>query len=60
MKEEDCAQLIKSILLGIKHIHKHNYVHRDLKPSNIVLMSEGDYASVKLVDFGLAVKQQTR
>lgn len=60
MKEEDCARLIKSILLGIKHIHKYNYVHRDLKPSNIVLMSEGDYTSVKLVDFGLAVKQQTR
>jgi serine/threonine protein kinase len=58
--DEDAAQLVKSILLGLKHIHNHNYVHRDIKPSNIVLKNSKDYKSVKLVDFGLAVKYQTR
>lgn len=33
-----------------------NYIHRDLKPENIVLISESDLNSVKLIDFGLAVK----
>lgn len=60
LEDEDCARLVKSILLGLKHIHNNNYVHRDIKPSNIVLKNATDYQSVKLVDFGLAVKYQTR
>lgn len=60
LEDGHCARLIKSILLGLKHIHNNNYVHRDIKPSNIVLKRVNDYASVKLVDFGLAIKYQTR
>lgn len=56
--DEDCSYIIKSILLGLKHIHRHDYVHRDLKPSNIVIGQ--DFQNIKLVDFGLAVKYQTR
>ncbi len=60
LDDEDCAKLVKSILFGLKHIHNNNYVHRDIKPSNIVLKNVQDYRSVKLVDFGLAIKYQTR
>lgn len=51
---------MKNILLGLKHLHRHDYVHRDIKPSNIVIGEEGQYDTIKLVDFGLAVKYQTR
>lgn len=37
MKDEDCSKVIKGILLGLKHIHRNDYVHRDLKPSNVVI-----------------------
>jgi len=56
MKDEDCAKLIKGILLGVKHMHNNDYIHRDLKPSNIVIQDLNDLSSTKLVDFGLAVK----
>lgn len=29
-------------------------MHRDLKPSNILLQANGDYDSIKIIDFGLA------
>jgi serine/threonine protein kinase len=35
-------------------------VHRDLKPSNLVLKDPLNLESIKLVDFGLAVKFQTK
>lgn len=60
LRDEDCAKLIKGILLGVKHMHNNDFVHRDLKPSNIVIHDLSDLSSVKLVDFGLAVKDQTR
>jgi len=56
LKDEQCSQIMKSILLGLKHIHRNNYVHRDLKPSNIVIADIKDFSKIKLVDFGLAVK----
>ena len=59
MKDEECSRIVKGILLGLKHLHRNDYVHRDLKPSNIV-MSQDPENTVKLVDFGLAVKYQTR
>lgn len=46
--------------MGVKHMHNNNYVHRDLKPSNIVIHDLNDLSSTKLVDFGLAVKDQTK
>jgi serine/threonine protein kinase len=53
------SQIIKSILQGLQHLHRNNYVHRDLKPSNVVFDDEIDFSKVKLVDFGLAVKYHT-
>lgn len=40
------------ILLGLCHMHGHDFVHRDLKPMN-VLMTE-DAAVLKIADFGSA------
>lgn len=56
LTDEDCAKIVKGILLGVKHIHSFDYVHRDLKPSNVVIDDVQNLESVKIVDFGLAIK----
>lgn len=56
LTEEECAKIIRGLLLGVKHIHNNDYVHRDLKPSNIVISDLSNLETVKLVDFGLAIK----
>lgn len=33
-----------------------NVIHRDLKPQNVCIMDSKDLSTVKLIDFGLAVK----
>lgn len=58
--EEECAKAVKSILLGLRHIHSQDYVHRDLKPSNVVVDDINNLDTVKLVDFGLAIKYSHR
>jgi serine/threonine protein kinase len=56
LKDEDYATIMKGILMGLKHIHRNDYVHRDLKPSNVVISDENHLEDLKLIDFGLAVK----
>lgn len=49
------AHLGVQILEGLQEAHSQGLVHRDLKPSNIfVVQSEGERASVCLLDFGIA------
>lgn len=60
MNETDCAKIIKGILKGLREIHLNDYVHRDLKPSNIVISDFNDLESVKIVDFGLAIKYKAK
>lgn len=45
------ARYVKTVALGVDHLHSQGVVHRDLKPSN-VLLDENDEPSV--TDFGLA------
>lgn len=47
---------MKGIFEGLKHIHSLDYMHRDLKPTNVVIDISSDLSSVKIVDFGLAIK----
>lgn len=56
LTDDECARIVKGILLGVKHIHSSDYVHRDLKPSNVVIDDINNLDTVKIVDFGLAIK----
>ena len=60
IKDDEAAQIMKGILLGLKHLHRNDFVHRDMKPSNVVLSDLAELENVKLVDFGLCIKYQTK
>lgn len=44
----------RQVLEGLAHAHAKNVVHRDIKPENIFLHTEGETATAKIGDFGLA------
>ncbi|MCA9264969.1 MAG: protein kinase, partial [Planctomycetales bacterium] len=47
-------ELIASVCDAVQHASARSIVHRDLKPTNILVVSDGDQARVKIIDFGLA------
>jgi serine/threonine protein kinase len=57
LTEQDCAVLMKGVFTALEYLHDEvNVIHRDLKPENIIIMDPNDLSTVKLIDFGLAVK----
>lgn len=51
--EDRAHDVIRSLLNGLAHMHKHGFVHRDVKPDNVLLSKDGD---VKLADFGISAR----
>lgn len=56
MTEEKSANAMKQILRTLIYLHKLNIVHRDLKPENMLFQADSD--TLKLIDFGIAVKKK--
>ena len=48
------CKITVELVLGMRYIHRRNYMHRDLKPSNILLSKDGH---VRISDFGLAKEE---
>lgn len=56
LSEDHCSQILRGIMLGLKHVHDNECIHRDIKPSNIVFHDRSDMGSCRIIDFGLSVK----
>ncbi len=51
------SSLISQILDALVYAHSKKIVHRDLKPGNIMVLSNTSVVTAKIMDFGLAQKQ---
>jgi serine/threonine protein kinase len=54
MTYEQIRTIFSQISLGLAYAHKQGIIHRDLSATNVILV-EGSEATVKLIDFGLAL-----
>ena len=55
--ERDAAHVMHAVLSAVRYLHEqHSMAHRDLKPENILLSSRDDNLTVKIADFGTAVR----
>jgi serine/threonine protein kinase len=54
---ERAVAIALSICDALDYMHKHGVVHRDLKPENIMVGADD---SIKLIDFGIAMKEDAR
>ena len=52
LNEQEVADYVRQLAIGIKYMQDRGIMHRDLKLSNILLT---DDKIVKIIDFGLAV-----
>jgi len=50
----DRLRLFQQVCLAIHHAHQKGIIHRDIKPSNILVSTEDDNATPKIIDFGVA------
>jgi tetratricopeptide (TPR) repeat protein len=51
---EDRLNLFRQICLAVHHAHQKGIIHRDIKPSNILVSTQDDKATPKIIDFGVA------
>ncbi|KAL5639984.1 hypothetical protein ACGC1H_006525 [Rhizoctonia solani] len=52
--EADAAELVRTIMLAVQHIHDAGIVHRDLKPENLLFRTKAEDADIMIADFGLS------
>ena len=50
--------LARLVAEAMQAAHVRNILHRDIKPANVLVRRDGAQWRVKLIDFGLALKQQ--
>jgi WD40 repeat protein/tRNA A-37 threonylcarbamoyl transferase component Bud32 len=54
---EQVLALARPVAEALHVAHKHGILHRDVKPANVLVRRDGSGWRVKLIDFGLALKQ---
>jgi serine/threonine protein kinase len=56
---EIVAEIAEQACAGLSEAHRKKIVHRDIKPENIVVSRDGDKYKVKIIDFGIALPQES-
>jgi len=54
LSESHVADILRSLLLAVTHLHELDIVHRDLKPENFLYENESETAAIKIIDFGMS------
>lgn len=54
--EKEARDVVLTVLNGMKYCHDKGIAHRDMKPENLLLTSKDDDSSVKIADFGFAIR----
>ena len=55
----EAARLVADITDAVAHAHHRGVIHRDLKPSNIMMAGHGNQLEPRVMDFGLARRDQS-
>jgi serine/threonine protein kinase len=53
----DLLAVARPVAEGLRAAHERKILHRDIKPGNLLVRKDGSRWRVKLIDFGLALKQ---
>jgi WD40 repeat protein/serine/threonine protein kinase len=57
LSADDLLALVVPVAEALLAAHRRGILHRDVKPANLLVRGEGKDWRVKLIDFGLALKQ---
>ncbi|MBA3459030.1 MAG: protein kinase [Deltaproteobacteria bacterium] len=50
----EAIEILRGVLMGLRHAHERGVVHRDIKPDNVFLTRKDGELVVKILDFGIA------
>src|SRR6185436_1254008 len=50
----EALDILRGVLLGLRHAHDRGVVHRDIKPDNVYLARKDGDLIIKILDFGIA------
>ncbi len=50
----EAIEIMRGVLMGLRHAHERGVVHRDIKPDNVFLTYKDGELVVKILDFGIA------
>lgn len=59
LSESYAVEIMQSLLLAVSHSHSLGICHRDLKPENFLFENNQPNALIKIIDFGLSIKQNS-
>ncbi|MBF0384169.1 MAG: protein kinase [Magnetococcales bacterium] len=49
----EVIEIMRQIVVAVRHAHEHGIIHRDIKPANCVMHEDG---TIKIMDFGISRK----
>ena len=58
LSEMEVANIMRTLLLAVNHLHNLGIIHRDLKPENFLYGSIDPDSDIKIIDFGMSNKLQ--